>query len=190
MFISCYSKKIGASRRIPALKPLLAAYSPVFERLFYGYLKEFGDVAITDVSAEAFEEFLQFFYSNEFNLRTDNLPEVFKLIDKYDTAALRSPCERYLAERLSVNVAYVYYELAIAYDLPTDLVKRLERMIRADPKRALIFGPKCGSNRDVLANILQSNKLKCREIDVFEGAMSWAKTSSEIKRNGTINRKY
>lgn len=64
----------GAKQRIPALKPLLAAYSPVFDRMFYGELKETGDVEITDVSAEAFEEIVRFpFFLTDCKCRNSHL---------------------------------------------------------------------------------------------------------------------
>lgn len=171
----------GAKQRIPALKPLLAAYSPVFDRMFYGELKETGDVEITDVSAEAFEEFLQFFYATEFRLTTENLPAVVKLVDKYDTAAFRPTCEKHLIKILSVNVAYVFYEVALTYNLSRDIVEQCEEAVCADPKQALQLGAIGGSNVRALANILQSHRLICREIDVFEGTMSWPKLSLQNK---------
>lgn len=55
----------ASGTRIPAHKILLADKSDVFEAMFYGELKETGDIRVTDVSDAAFVEFLQFFYNNQ-----------------------------------------------------------------------------------------------------------------------------
>lgn len=52
----------GGFKRIPAHKSVLAAASKVFKVMFYGELKEEGDIKVCNVTAAAFEEFLQFFY--------------------------------------------------------------------------------------------------------------------------------
>lgn len=49
----------GTVTRIPAHKNLLAAGSKVFRTMFYGDLKETGDVRVVDTSDAAFKEFLQ-----------------------------------------------------------------------------------------------------------------------------------
>jgi hypothetical protein len=97
--------KNGTKIKIPAHKNILMSRSSLFEKMFYGDLKEEGPiVTITDVCAEAFEEFLQFFYIEEFNLTTENLPGVFQLIDKYDTVSFWPFCKHFLDETMTTEV--------------------------------------------------------------------------------------
>lgn len=168
--------------QIPAHKAILMQRSRVFEKMFYGYLKEEGPtVAITDVFADAFEEFLQFFYIEEFNLTTKNLPKVFQLIDKYDTASFWPACEKFLENTMTADVACQYYELVMMYNLSTTIASKLEAFICKEPRTAFKMIIDGGSNRDVLTRILQSKQLMCDEIVVFDGVISWATASLNNK---------
>lgn len=174
--------KSGNKVQIPAHKAILMLRSTVFERMFYGDLKEEGPtVLIADVFAEAFEEFLQLFYIEAFHLTTENLPEIFKLIDKYDTASFWPVCERFLENTMTEDVAYLYYELVILYNLTASIASKLEDIICKEPKKAFKIIIDGGSNRDVLTKILQSDKLQCNEMDVFDGVISWATASLDNK---------
>lgn len=102
----------GNRVKIPAHRLVLMVRSSVFERMFYGDLKEDRTVTIVDVSAEAFAEFLQLFYLTKVELTTDNIGEVLKLIDKYDASGLWPVCEAFMDKTLTEVTAYEYYELA------------------------------------------------------------------------------
>lgn len=102
--------------KISAHKKVLAASSPVFYAMFYGPLKECGDVKIVDVSPDAFREFLQLFYNNEVKLTKKNRDEVNKLIDKYDVEV-----ERQFVNNNDTNFRYsciniLCYLLSVLFD--------------------------------------------------------------------------
>lgn len=175
------NNRSGIGTTIPAHKLILKCQSSVFDRMFYGGLNDEPIIKIPDVCAEAFTEFLQFFYLTEFDLTTENIAEVFKLIDKYDTPGFWSLCEKHLERTMTPNIAYLYYELALSFNLSKRLSERLEAIICEDPKKAFQIGVTGGSNLLVLTNLLQSNRLHCKEIDIFDGAISWAKASLESK---------
>lgn len=63
------------TERIPAHKILLSMTSDVFKAMFYGELKESGDVKMVGTSADGFKEFLQFVYLNKVTLTTENVAE-------------------------------------------------------------------------------------------------------------------
>lgn len=69
----------GNSERVPAHKILLSSASEVFDAMFYGSLKEQGDIKIVDASAEAFKQFLRLFYFNHIELVMDTVAEVMYL---------------------------------------------------------------------------------------------------------------
>lgn len=95
-----YSVDSGNVVVILAHKKMLAASSPVFNAMFNGALKESGDIKITDVSPDAFREFLRIFYNDRVELTTENLDEVMKLIDKYDVDAGWTVVETFFEESL------------------------------------------------------------------------------------------
>lgn len=51
--------------------------------MFYGDLKEEGDVTISDATIGAFQEFLQFFYLTDVAFTIENAAEVMNLVNKY-----------------------------------------------------------------------------------------------------------
>lgn len=69
-------------KRVLAHKSILSVLSPVFDTMFYDSLPEQGDIPIVDASAEAFEDFLQFFYICKVQLRSKNVADVMNLCKK------------------------------------------------------------------------------------------------------------
>lgn len=177
---------------IHAHKAILMCQSAVFDRMFYGDLKEGPIITITDVSAEAFCEFLQFFYSSEFDLTAEHIVEVIQLVDKYDVTKLRAFCEQYLEETLTPADTYWYYELSLSFNLSVNMLNKLEDLICEKPMLFLQYGAKGGSSSLALKNLLESDRWKCDEIDIFEGALAWARSSltnkNEIVSNDNIRR--
>lgn len=81
-----FENETTANARIPAHKTFLAMESDAFKAMFFGDLKESGDVKIVDVSADAFKEFLQFFYFDQIKLSMENVNGVINLVKKYMVA--------------------------------------------------------------------------------------------------------
>lgn len=160
-------------KKIAANKCLLAVASPVFERMFYGHLKEPGDINIVDATYDAFLEFLQFFYCDKFELSTDNISEVLTLADKYDVAGLINLCVQFLEYHLSVDTVCWVYDLALMFDL-SHLINLCHEKISFET--VAIFTSqsflKCGAN--ILSRILEMDDLSCDEIFVFHQVMEWA----------------
>lgn len=173
--------RYGTETKIPAHKSILKSKSAVFHKMFYGELREKSAVTIVDVRAEAFLEYLQFFYLTSFDLTADYMAEILRLMDKYDTLDFIILCDEFIKETAITETAYVYYELALSFNLSDTTKLKLEELICKQPKVAFQFGPAHGSQRAVLVNILQSTKWICEEIDVFDGVMIWARTSLENK---------
>lgn len=166
--------KNGGTIKIPAHKAILASRSSVFERMFWGNLNEGPVVNITDVHADAFCEFLQFFYLSALDLTPENIAEVLKLVDKYDVSSCFSLCESFLERTVTIEMVYLYYELALSFNMSPDVTTKFESIICKAPRKAFQAGPAGGSSQIVLRNILHSQKLKCDEIEIFDGALSWA----------------
>lgn len=172
----------GNRVKIPAHRLVLMVRSSVFERMFYGDLKEDRTVTIVDVSAEAFAEFLQLFYLTKVELTTDNIGEVLKLIDKYDASGLWPVCEAFMDKTLTEVTAYEYYELALSFNLGDDIKNKSEKLLCKN--RKLVFGTSDGikTNVLVLSNILASDELNGKEVDIFNDVMTWAEASLQQRK--------
>lgn len=167
---------------VPAHKCLLAIASPVFQTMFFGPLKEEGDIRIVDATSYAFREFLQFFYCDKIELTQENIHEVLTLADKYDVAGLMNLAGIYLEFLLNNQTVCWVYELAIMFEL-SHLVVLCKERISAETGAVLATSAFKTSSKLVLGKILESDDLSCDEFVVFKAAMDWAAES--CRRSGT-----
>lgn len=148
--------------KLPAHKDILSASSPTFDAMFNGDLKEEGDVRIVDVSAAAFEEFLQFFYGNQVHLTLTNISEVLYLIEKYDVAKFSSICGDFLKLNLTIDDILWGLDLAIKYHL-SDLKEYCTNEIQRNHKKvfALFTFDEYGNGK-----LCKSSNKRLLEIDL------------------------
>lgn len=99
-------------KEIKAHKCVLAAESKVFDRMFYGDLKENGDIKIVDVSPNAFGDFIRLIYLIDSSVNFDNLAEVVYLSHKYDATGCMEICMEIMNK--NIGSSYMYQILAIA----------------------------------------------------------------------------
>lgn len=158
---------------VPAHKLILASQSPVFNRMFYGALKENAGVEIVDTAVDEFTEFLQFFYLNEVTLTMKNIEAVVRLADKYDVLGHIGACVAYLERKLTPNIMCWGYQLAIHLDNQS-LIKFCEQKISATPKAIFVTDTfKCCS-KAVLKRILEL-PMSIEEVDIFKAVLEWGK---------------
>lgn len=148
------SKLSDEEFRVPAHKAILAASSLVFDRMFYGDLKEGAEVEITDVSFEGFCEFLQFFYVDEMEITEENMSEFFRMVDKYDVQESFPDCNRLLLETVTNENVCFYYDLALTFNYPEELMKHFDETISRDAVHVLKTSSFKNSSRTLLRKIL------------------------------------
>lgn len=168
-------------RKVPSHKVLLAAGSPVFQQMFFGSMKEKGDVSITDVSIDAFKEFLQFFYLQEVTLAMEKIDEVAYLADKYDMLNCVKTCASFLKDQLTIDKMCWGYQLAIMFKIE-DLMAYCEEKISIHIKTVFESESFKRCSEITLKSILAMETLLCNETDVFKACLMWAKFA--CKKNG------
>jgi len=112
---------INAETVIPAHSQVLAARSPVFNRMLQSGMKESTtkEIQITDTNVELFKEFLSYLYTGKYNDRQEDLiPDFLLLADKYDVRGLKLECERKLSNHLTVDNVMQKLWLADTYNSP------------------------------------------------------------------------
>lgn len=162
---------------IPAHKCVLAAFSPKYQRQFYG---DFDDrkcdcieLKEPNVSAAAFNEYLQFFYLDQVCLTHENIADVLFLAKESLVEEFYNECSKFLSETLSIENVCQSYELAHLHDYG-DLLLSCERLIKS--KLVDVFGTNgfLSSSRTVLLEIVRLAGPKCRAKCVFDACISWA----------------
>lgn len=161
--------------RVPAHKLILAAGSDAFKAMFYGDLKEEGDIEIKDVSINGFKEFLQFFYLDKVSLTIDNIAEVMDMTHKYLMSNCHDICDTFLKCLPIQNVCFTY-ELALIYGR-IELVEFCEQEIRAFTEDVLRSDGFTNCSKQILERILRMDYLDCYENQVFNACMEWAKNA-------------
>lgn len=167
--------------KVPANKALLAVTSSVFKKMFFGPMKEIGDVEIVDASVVAFKEFLKFFYFRNVKLSMENMRAVFYLVEKYNIwkcATKACIFQTQFDESKRHNVEYLvwYYQLMIYLKLET--LSDREPFID-DPKHLFASESFKCVDLETLKYILEL-KLSCDEVDIFNALLTWAKHRCQL----------
>lgn len=167
--------KVGYDE-ISAHKCVLAALSPKYEAQFYG---EFDDtksnvVKVEEVSAAAFNEFLQFFYLDSIKLTHENIEDVMSLVAGSLVEEFFEECINFLTETLSADNLCQSYYLAMKHECE-DFSECCERKISLHSDEVFTSKGFICSGREVVFNILQLESLNCKETDVFNACIKWAK---------------
>lgn len=163
--------------RVPAHKSILAKGSEVFQSMFYGKLREEGDVDIVDAPIDAFKAFLWFFYSDDVTVTEDNLASVMYLADKYDVAECIEICEEFINESLTIENVLSFYELAINFNRD-ELKSKLEQRINEEASILFTSDGFYQCSREILNNLLLID-LNFSAIGLFDACMQWAAKKCE-----------
>ena len=100
-------------------KLILAAVSPVFEKMFQGKSQENQNnrVIIKDVRADVFEELMSYIYSGQLPHLKEMASDLLAVADKYSILPLLQICMNNLLENMSVEDAAATYVLADRHSL-------------------------------------------------------------------------
>lgn len=147
--------------------------------MFYGPVKEEGDIKIVDASIGALKEFLQFFYTNDIQLTMENVAYVMNLGKKYEINECFNFCVKPMKCKVTPKNACHIYGIATFYEL-ADLMRICEYIFRTESTAILKSNDFMECKVKMLGHILKMNYLSCPETVVFEACMAWIKSASQI----------
>lgn len=171
-----FDSEDGESERIPAHKNILSAISPFFDAMFYGEMKQNGDINIVDTPTEAFKEFLQFFYRSTVKLTAENVFAVMNLGKQHMLNECFKACTNLTKETLTKDNVCLGYERAILFE-DDDLKRLCEQTISEHAEEVFRSDGFLSCEPNLLRHILMLDSLKCTESVVFDGLMAWAKAA-------------
>ena len=118
-------------KEFPAHKTILAARSPVFSAMFQHDMKEaaLNRVDIVDIEPDIFQALLRFIYTDQVDFTMENSTALLVASDRYHLDLLKSKCEAFLAQGLSIENCSVLLVLADVHDA-TNLKKAAVNFFR------------------------------------------------------------
>lgn len=171
---------IVESELIRAHRCVLATVSPKYKAQFYGVQPDKDEIPVDDVSAAAFNEFPRFFYSEEVILTAKNIEAVLNLAKQSLVDAFTNECINFLVEMVKVNNVCWAYRLAILHDIKP-LKNRCEPEISANALKMFATDDFISCDRDLLIRILKFDSLCCKETEIFDACIAWAKAVCKQK---------
>lgn len=166
-----------SAAKIPAHKCILATCSPVFERMFSGYLPALSEIRLNDITPAVFKEFIKYFYLDEVNLTFENVAEVVYLARKYEMIDYMAACSKFIQMNLSLDRMCEGLELAVKCDFP-ELIAFCELEIFHNSTKFFASKEFLTCDRYVLKSIcIRLELLKFIGEEVFVGVLRWARSA-------------
>ena len=178
-FIVRSSQGGSESKKIAAHKFVLAISSPVFFAMFWGELAETKDfVEISDCDYESLLELFRFIYSDEANLKPDNVMQLMYLAKKYMLPSLADQCSDYLKENIDSSNVFHILPVAQKYE-EKDLLEHCWKLIDKETEEAVRSDGFVTIERSVLEELVERDSLNIKEVELFKAVDCWAETECE-----------
>ncbi len=165
---------------IHAHRCVLAALSPKYKAQFYGAMPNKEIIELKNVSAAAFMEFLQFFYVDEVTLTMENIECVIDLAQQSLVADFVEECTKFLLDMVGIDKLVWCYRLSVLYQIAL-LQQFCEEQISMHITKVFKSAGFLECDCKILELILKLDQLTCKEVEVFDACISWARAA--CKRN-------
>lgn len=168
----------GQRERIPAHKALLIVASDVFKAMFSVSTMELQTYTITETSAEAFKEFLQFFYLYNAKLSYRHAITVMNLMTQYQVKEYSDVFEDWLKQKVTEDNVCWGFQLAIL-SKDEDMKEFCKDELNWNTEKAFKMSDFLACSSVELCSILQLDYFSCSESIVFERCIAWARVACE-----------
>lgn len=159
---------------IPAHKYVLATGSSVFYAMFFGGLAENkSEVIVPDVEPSAFLTMLRYLYCDEIQLEDDNVLSTLYVAKKYIVPHLCRACVNFLETSLTAKNACLLLSQSRLFEEP-ELMQRCWEVLDAQAEMAIKSEGFVDIDIKTFETILARETLNCKEINLFEAALTWA----------------
>lgn len=166
--------------KVKGHKLIYAIASPVFEAMMYGDLAENeNEIKIDDVEPYAFKTMTEYIYTDKLRLNSiDHAISVYKAGDKYDLPNLTRRTIEYVKLNVDTEHTLQTLEFSELYDIPSIKAICL-KILRENTRDVLLssYASKCCIL--ILKKIVECEKLKVPEVELFKFVENWAKCYAE-----------
>ncbi|GAV03368.1 hypothetical protein RvY_13800-2 [Ramazzottius varieornatus] len=179
----------GETEQIKSHRALLAARSSVFATMFFGSVPENkAFVEVTDTSPDIFKLMLKFVYSDDTaGINVRNLIDMYGVAHKYDIIPLKKFCADQVKNCISMETVGEFLEMNDIYDVAV-IRQHCNNFIEANAWKLF-------QKEEYFVDLPQKHLMyiwqydtfpegtnKLPEIEIFRGAITWAK--AECERQG------
>ncbi|XP_061171322.1 BTB/POZ domain-containing protein 6-like [Saccostrea echinata] len=173
---------VGSSREaVRAHKLVICSRSPVFYASFEGPLAEKGQIVITDIEKETFQQFLQYLYTDDVKLTYENVTSILYCARKYCVDRLTKRCEIFMEDKIDIENVFGILEEAHTYGLLA-LKDKCVKFLVTNIHGALLSESFRNICRGCVGTILSIESLNIDEERLFENILCWAE--AECLRKG------
>lgn len=167
--------------RVTAHKMILTSASSVFNAMFFGPLSEKDSVKILDSDSESFSEMISFIYTDQVDVKIENVGGLLYLAKKYDIFDLENRCLDFIRETLDrKNVLQFIKFLSILGD--SDINKLAWKVLDANGHFIINNNDMVRQlDGDIFLEILKRDTFCCREVDVFDALIWWTKKTKKFE---------
>lgn len=162
---------------IPAHKLIVAAASPVFDRMIYG-TETFSPtdvVKVDGISKDAFFQILRFIYTDKISINEGNVFEILYKSNYYGLQDIEAGCLDFLDKCLNVfTVVWIYHHLFHLYS-KSELLNKCVQYIRIQPLVAFASDYFEKISVDEMKSILRMDGINCSEAELFEALITLSK---------------
>ncbi|XP_053373267.1 BTB/POZ domain-containing protein 6-like isoform X1 [Mercenaria mercenaria] len=173
----------GSSKKeeMKAHKFILASRSPVFYAMFCGSLAESSNaIQIPDIEPVIFRELLRFIYTEDCTVNEDNVMPLLYSAKKYETNRLTEKCKAYLNTQLSIDNVCVILQHVHKFD-EGELEEKCLKFVLENGDDVIKSDGFSSLSKAVLQKIIQSDKLKAGELNIYDACKRWALQQCEKK---------
>ncbi|XP_067132287.1 uncharacterized protein [Centruroides vittatus] len=134
-FVLNYENKQNVS--FDGHKLILALSSPIFLAMFYGSLAMDGKVVIKDVSPKAFQNILEYIYTNKLCLKDiDDIIDTHYSSKKYLLSRVENKCVEFMDRKVNIKNVLQVFEYSILMELK-ELEEKCQEIIKRNPEACL-----------------------------------------------------
>lgn len=167
-------------QKVRAHRNILAAFSPKYKAQLYDTELDKDNIVVEGVAVNAFMEFLRLFYFNKVDLTFGNIGTVLDLTKQSLADDFVTDCVEFLKQQLVTDNFWYVYRMAIFYDIK-ELIDYCEQSLNKTPEELFAADEFPHCDRVVLLHILKSDSLYCKEVDIFDACIAWARSSCQKK---------
>lgn len=160
-------------RKFPCHKYILGGSSWEFYNYFYLMEADSNEIPISDVSTMGLTMFLEFLYKETTELDMLRIWDVLNLAVRFGVINLKKFCEEFLLKQLTRENVFFMFERSSEYKMDK-LVKASTKLMYLNDFDFSESVPLLHLSKVSLTDLLKSDDLLLKEIDIFRAANRWA----------------